>query len=82
MTRVIEKLITTTIIKEIPNINSVAVLYNKTKDSYYLQTAGVNFDILKNFNFINPKNVRSNDIQAIAKKFGVLSFLCRLKQPE
>jgi len=69
MTRVIEKLLSTTIMKEIQGINSVVVL--EKKGLAYMQTEGVNFDILSKFNFLEWKNVRSNDIQAVAKKFGV-----------
>ena len=69
MTRVIEKLLSTTIMKEIAGINSVTVL--DKKGTPYLQTEGVNFDILSTFNFLESRTVRSNDIQAFAKKFGV-----------
>jgi hypothetical protein len=44
MTKVIEKLLSTTIMKEIQGINSVVVLDKKGLS--YLQTEGVNFDIL------------------------------------
>jgi len=73
-------LLSTTIIKEVAGINSVTVLDKKGVP--YLQTEGVNFDILKAFDFLEPNNVRSNDIQAIAKKFGVILLLFRLKLPE
>lgn len=80
MTKIIEKLIGTTIMKEIQGINSVVVLDKKGVP--YLQTEGVNFDILHRFPFLNWTNVRSNDIQAFSKKFGVIVFLCRLRQLE
>jgi hypothetical protein len=80
MTKVIEKLLGTTIMKEIQGINSVVVL--EKKGIQYMQTEGVNFDILSKFNFLEWRNVRSNDIQAIAKRFGVIILLFRSKQPE
>lgn len=80
MTKVIEKLLGTTIMKEIQGINSVVVL--EKKGMQYMQTEGVNFDILSKFNFLEWRNVRSNDIQAIAKRFGVTLPLFRSKQPE
>lgn len=80
MTKVIEKLLSTTIMKEIPGINSVVVLDKKGVP--YMQTEGVNFDILHKFPFLDEKKVRSNDIQTISKKYGVNSCLCRYKQLE
>lgn len=70
MTRVIEKLLGSTIMKEIQGINSVVVL-EKKNGAPYLQTEGVNFDILSRFDFLDWSNVRSNDIQAFSKRFGV-----------
>lgn len=81
MTRVIEKLLGTTIMKEIQGINSVVVL-EKKNGMPYLQTEGVNFDILSKFDFLEWNNVRTNDIQAFAKRFGVHYFLNRLRQLE
>ena len=51
MTKVIEKLLFTTIMKEIPGINSVVVLDKKGVP--YMQTEGVNFDILHKFPFLD-----------------------------
>ena len=70
MTQVIEKLLTSTVMKEITGINSVSVL--EKKGVCYLQTEGVNFDILHKLEFIQAEAVRSNDVQAISKKLGVL----------
>jgi galactitol-specific phosphotransferase system IIC component len=80
MTKVIEKLLSTTIMKEIQGINSVVVL--DKKGMAYMQTEGVNFDILHKFPFLDETKVRSNDIQAISKKFGVSPYLCRYKLQE
>lgn len=80
MTKVIERLLASTIMKQIQGINSVVVLDKKGVP--YLQTEGVNFDILQIFPFLDEKKVRSNDIQAFAKKFGVNFYLFRFKQPE
>lgn len=80
MTKVIEKLLFTTIMKEIPGINSVVVLDKKGVP--YMQTEGVNFDILHKFPFLDERRVRSNDIQTIARKYGVSLCLFRYKQPE
>jgi hypothetical protein len=80
MTRVIEKLLGSTIMKEIQGINSVGVL-EKKNGLPYLQTEGVNFDILSKFDFLQWNNVRTNDIQAFAKRFGVNHLLSRLRQP-
>lgn len=80
MTKVIEKLLSTTIMKEIQGINSVVVL--DKKGTPYLQTEGVNFDILEKFPFLDLTKTRSNDIQAFSKKFGVLFLLCRSKPQE
>lgn len=80
MTKVVQKLLTTTIMKQIQGINSVVVL--DKKGAPYLQTQGVNFDILHKFPFIDQYKVRSNDIQMIAKKLGVILFLFRQKLPE
>jgi hypothetical protein len=67
--------------KEIPNINSVVVLERKN-GMPYMTTEGVNFDLLNRFDFIEPNNVKSNDIQAISKRFGVIVSLFRLRRPE
>ena len=80
----------TIIIKEVPGINTVVVLEKtlegaskeENKKIVYLQTEGVNFDVLPNFDWIDLKKVRSNDIQAISRKFGVHFLLCRYKRPE
>lgn len=80
MTKVIEKLLSTTIMKEIQGINSVVVL--DKKGTPYLQTEGVNFDILERFPFLDLTKTRSNDIQAFSKKFGVLFLLFRFKPQE
>ena len=80
MTKVIEKLLSTTIMKEIPGINSVVVLDKKGVP--YMQTEGVNFDILHKFPFLDERKVRSNDIQTISRKYGVHFRLFRYKQPE
>lgn len=81
MTKIVEKLLATTIMKEIQGINSVAVLLDK-KGVPYMQTEGVNFDILQRFAFLDETKVKSNDIQMIAKKLGVNNLLYRCKQQE
>lgn len=78
MTKVIEKLMGSTIMKEISSISGV-ILLQKKGGIPYLQTEGVNFDILPQFPFLDCNNVRSNDIQAVSKKFGVILNLCRYK---
>ena len=80
MTRVIEKLMNSTIMKEIAGIGGVVVL--EKKGVHYLQTEGVNFDILHRFPYLDCNSVRSNDIQAVSKRFGVIFVLFRLRQPE
>lgn len=80
----------TIIIKEVPGINAVVVLEKtlegaikeENKKIVYLQTEGVNFDVLPNFDWIDLKKVRSNDIQAISRKFGVYILIYRYKRPE
>ena len=69
-----------TIMKEIAGIGGVVVL--EKKGVHYLQTEGVNFDILHRFPFLDCNSVRSNDIQAVSNRFGVLLMLCRLRQLE
>ena len=66
--------------KEIQGINSVVVLDKKGVP--YLQTEGVNFDILHRFPFLDQTKAKSNDIQIISKKLGVINFLFRYKQEE
>ena len=66
--------------KEIQGINSVVVLDKKGVP--YLQTEGVNFDILHKFPFLDETKAKSNDIQLISKKLGVIVILFRLKQEE
>ena len=56
-------------------------LLSTKQNEPYLQTEGVNFDVLHKFDFIEAEKVRSNDIQAISKKFGVILYLFRLRQP-
>lgn len=80
MTKVIEKILKTAIIREIAGIQSAIVL--EKKGTYYIQTEGVNFSILKDLDFINLNSVASNDIHAISQKFGVIIFLFRFKQLE
>ena len=77
MTKVVEKLLSTTIIKEVPGINKVIVL--EKKEVPYLQTEGVNFDVLHKFDFISLHSTRSNDVQAVAKKLGVALLKFRLR---
>ena len=69
--------------KQIEGINSVAVLTRKKgkEEIPYLQTEGVNFDIFEQFDFLDWNSLKSNDIQAISKKFGVMTNLYRLKLP-
>merc|ERR1711937_944096 len=59
--------------KQIEGINSVAVLTRKKgkEEIPYLQTEGVNFDIFEQFDFLDWNSLKSNDIQAISKKFGI-----------
>ncbi len=45
MTKVVEKILKSTIIREIPGINSAIIL--DKKGIYYIQTEGVNFSLLK-----------------------------------
>lgn len=79
MTRLVEKVMASTIMKQISGIGAVVVLQKKN-GTPYLQTEGVNFDILHRFPFIDGNKVRSNDIQAVSKKFGVNLLLFRLRQ--
>lgn len=74
MTKVVEKILKSTIVREIAGIQSAIILENK--GTYYIQTEGVNFNILKDLDFINLNTVGSNDINAISLKFGVIYFLC------
>ena len=69
MTKVVEKILKSAIIREIPGIQSAIVL--EKKGIYYIQTEGVNFGVLKDLEFINYNSVASNDIHAISQKFGV-----------
>jgi hypothetical protein len=79
MTKVVEKILKSAIIRETPGIQSAIVL--EKKGIYYIQTEGVNFEVLKDLEFINYKKTASNDIHAISKKFGVIINLFRFKQP-
>ena len=74
MTKVVEGLLSTTIIRELKGIQSASVLEKKNGEAY-IQTEGVNFDIINELGFINMESIASNDIQAIARKFGVHLFL-------
>ncbi len=56
-------------VKEAKGVNSAVVL--EKKGVPYIQTMGINFEILSNYPIFDKKAVRSNDIQAIAKKYGV-----------
>lgn len=69
MTKVVEKILKSTIVREIAGIQSAIILENK--GTYYIQTEGVNFNILKDLDFINLNTVGSNDINAISLKFGI-----------
>ena len=59
--------------KEIQGIRSAIVLERKGGIPY-IQTEGVNFGILEKFAWIDKQSVTTNDIQAMAKKFGVIYF--------
>ena len=78
MTKVVEKILRSSIIRELPGIASAIVL--EKNGEYYIQTEGVNFSILNSLEFINQQKAGSNDILAISKKFGVILYLFRLKQ--
>lgn len=50
MTKVVEKMLKTAIIRQIPGIQSAIVLENR--GTFYIQTEGVNFGVLKDLDFI------------------------------
>lgn len=78
MTKVVEKILKDTVMKEIQGIRSAIVLERKGGIPY-IQTEGVNFNILEKFSWIDQQSVTTNDIQAMAKKLGVIfSFILDL----
>lgn len=82
MTQVVEKLLKNAIMRQIPGINSAIVLETK-KSVPYIQTEGVNFNIMKDLDLINLNTIGSNDIQAINKYLGVnYSFIVDLSSKE
>lgn len=73
MTKVIEKILKLAILREVRSINSAIVLEDEKKN-HFIQTSGVNFNILNSLSFrekLNLNKVASNDIQAISHKYGV-----------
>lgn len=73
MTKVVQKILKDTIMKEIQGIKSAIVLERKGGIPY-IQTEGVNFNILEKFSWIDKQSVTSNDIQAMAKRYGVIFY--------
>lgn len=75
MTKVMEKILKSAILREVSGITSATVI--EEKNISFIQTAGVNFNILNKLSFIDKINVNrvgSNDIQAMAKKYGVIYY--------
>jgi selenophosphate synthase len=79
MTKVIEKYLMSTIVRETSGITSAVVV--EGKGGHYIQTEGVNFNILKDHDFIDTRKVASNDVHWVSEKFGVILMIFRLRRP-
>lgn len=73
MTKVIEKFLKATIMRQTPGINRAIVLTKNDKP--YIQTEGVNFRVMEKLSFLDHRKIMSNDIQAVYRSLGVKCVL-------